>query len=200
MRKGQVYLLDGSQDGTDMNINIDKTKCNAYVFSAHKHGAMTGVGVNICDNEILNKMHPSIVGGGNILNISLSLRSFTLAKLPYRHEAGTQMVYGPMCLNLVLEWRRRFISRCANYKFRYLWATMRTIKDIKFYNKYTPSTRTISFSVGQWDPALLSMFLSKFLICIRSGVMCAPLLMKELNRITVCRASLGLHNTFKDVD
>ncbi|MGP1922000.1 MAG: aminotransferase class V-fold PLP-dependent enzyme [Candidatus Hodgkinia cicadicola] len=196
--KAKVYLLDGSQSATPIDIN--KINCSVYIFSAHKLCGITGIGVIIGENKLLNKMYPLILGGGNISNISMDLKKIIFENVPSRHEAGTQMIYGPSCLDITLEWRRRFLSRHVNYKFRYLWNKLRHIKQIKLYNKYTPSTRLVSFTLDYIEPDTVSMFLSKFLICIRSGTMCAPLLINRLGQSAICRISVGVHNTFKDVD
>ncbi|MGP1916014.1 MAG: aminotransferase class V-fold PLP-dependent enzyme [Candidatus Hodgkinia cicadicola] len=198
--KAKVYLLDGSQSATYDTVDINKSNCSAYILSAHKLCGLTGIGIIIGKNELLNKMCPLILGGGNISDISTKLSEIIFENIPSKHEAGTQLIYGPSCLDITLEWRKRFLSRRINYKFRYLWTKLRLVKRIKYYNKYTPSSRLISFTFDRLEPDVVSTFLSKFLICIRTGAMCAPLLVKQLGRLAICRISIGIYNTFKDVD
>ncbi|MGP1915863.1 MAG: aminotransferase class V-fold PLP-dependent enzyme [Candidatus Hodgkinia cicadicola] len=198
--KAKAYLLDGSQSATYDAFDINKSNCCAYILSAHKLCGLTGIGVIIGGNKLLKEMCPLTLGGGNILDISTNLNKIIFENVPSRHEAGTQMIYGPSCLDITLEWRKRFLSRRINHKFRYLWTKLRYVKRIRHYNKYTPSTRLISFTLDHLESDTVGTFLSKFLICIRTGAMCAPLLIKQLGQTTICRISIGIYNTFKDVD
>ncbi|MFP3018894.1 MAG: aminotransferase class V-fold PLP-dependent enzyme [Candidatus Hodgkinia cicadicola] len=198
--EAKVYLLDGSQSvGRDL-INLDEINCFVYIFSAHKLCALTGVGIAVGTNKLFNAIRPLTLGGGNISNISMDLREITFESVPFKHEAGTQLIYGPNCLNITMEWRKRVITYSGNYKFRYLWAKLRSVKRIKLYNKYTPSTRLASFTFDRLEADAVSMLLNRFLICIRTGTMCAPLLIRQLGRLSICRISMGIYNNFKDID
>ncbi|MGP1911979.1 MAG: aminotransferase class V-fold PLP-dependent enzyme [Candidatus Hodgkinia cicadicola] len=198
--KAKVYLLDASQSMTYVAFDANKIDCSAFIFSAHKLCGITGVGAIVGKNELLNKMHPLILGGGNVLNFSANLGKIIFDDIPGKHEAGTQLIYGPSCLSVIMEWRKRFLSRRVNYKFRYLWNKIRRIKRIKLYNKYTPSTHLVSFIFEGLESVVVSSFLSKFLICMRTGVMCAPLLINKLGQTSICRISIGIYNNFKDID
>ncbi|MGP1911236.1 MAG: aminotransferase class V-fold PLP-dependent enzyme [Candidatus Hodgkinia cicadicola] len=198
--KAKVYLLDASQSVTYGELDESKIDCSAFIFSAHKLCGITGVGAVVGKNELLNKMRPLLLGGGNVLSFSANLRKIIFDDIPEKHEAGTQLIYGPSCLSVLMEWRKRFLSRRVNYKFRYLWNKIRRVKRIKLYNKYTPSTHLVSFTFNGLESAVVSSLLNKFLICMRTGVMCAPLLINKLGQTAICRISIGIYNSFKDVD
>ncbi|MGP1906177.1 MAG: aminotransferase class V-fold PLP-dependent enzyme [Candidatus Hodgkinia cicadicola] len=198
--KAKVYLLDASQSVTYGMLDANKIDCSAIIFSAHKLCGITGVGAIVGKNELLSKMRPLLLGGGNVLNFSVSLGEIIFNDIPGKHEAGTQLIYGPSCLSVIMEWRKRFLSRRINYRFRYLWNKICRVKRIKLYNKYTPSTHLVSFIFDGLESAVVSSFLSKFLICMRTGVMCAPLLVNKLGQTAICRISIGIYNSFKDID
>lgn len=84
---GILVLLDACQAIVHHKIDIEQLNADFLVFSGHKIGGPTGIGILCIENEIAENMDPFKVGGGNILD--LDQKTLKLMKAPHKFEAGS---------------------------------------------------------------------------------------------------------------
>ena len=103
--RGILFLVDTAQSAAHMPIDAQKIGCDFLVFSGHKMGGPTGIGVLYGREELLARMPPFLYGGGMIREVSLEQTEF--AELPAKFEAGTPNVSGTVGLAAAVEYIKR---------------------------------------------------------------------------------------------
>ncbi|XXN13715.1 MAG: aminotransferase class V-fold PLP-dependent enzyme [Candidatus Hodgkinia cicadicola] len=195
-----VSVIDGTQAASHLKLNLSRYACTEYVLTAHKLYGPAGVGIGIGTLTLLQNLPPVVVGGGGIRAVNLSRLTYALADSPLKHEAGSPMSFGLISLSLLIAWRYKLGFSHELCLLRYTWMRLANTKGVYLLNKCLPSTRMVSFEFELMQADDVCAFLNKLLVCIRAGAHCAMPLLLYLGRRSVCRASLALYNTFKDVD
>ena len=62
---GAIMVVDGAQSVPHFKTDFKDLGCDFLAFSAHKMCGPTGIGALIGKYELLEKMNPYTVGGGN---------------------------------------------------------------------------------------------------------------------------------------
>ncbi|AUG34108.1 Cysteine desulfurase [Candidatus Hodgkinia cicadicola] len=195
-----ITVVDGTQAAPHFRLNLARCDCTEYVLTAHKLYGPMGIGVGVGKRVLFNALAPVIVGGGGVSAVSLKPLAYTLAGLPFRHEAGTPMSFGLISLSVLINWRYRLSFDHERYLSKYLWARLSCIKRVCLFNAYLPSTRLLSFEFELIQADDVCSFLNKLFVCIRSGAHCAMPLLAYFCKRALCRVSAALYNTYKDVD
>ena len=84
---GAIYIIDGAQSVSHMNVNVQDLDCDFLAFSGHKMLGPTGVGILWGKMALLNDLDPFLSGGEMIDKVNLE--SSTWNDVPYKFEAGT---------------------------------------------------------------------------------------------------------------
>ncbi len=100
--RGITTLVDGAQSGGHCPVDVREIGCDFFAFSGHKLCGPTGIGVLWGRKEILDAMPPYQGGGEMILSVDYDGASFKPA--PYRFEAGTPDISGPVGLHAAMDY------------------------------------------------------------------------------------------------
>ncbi|XXM93577.1 aminotransferase class V-fold PLP-dependent enzyme [Candidatus Hodgkinia cicadicola] len=197
---GAMSLVDGAQSLPHTKLNLKRYNSTEYVLAAHKFYGPAGIGLGLGKRSFWLALNPVVVGGGGVNSVSLYPQAYVLAGLPSRHESGSPMAFGLICLGALLRWRSKLGFDHEHHVFRYLWLSLCRLEHVNVLTRCLPSTRILGFDLKLVQADDASAFLNKISVCIRSGSHCAMPLLAYLGKRSICRASLALYNTCKDVD
>ena len=98
---GAVVLIDGAQSAPHLAIDVQNLECDFFAFSGHKMFGPMGMGVLWARRSILERM-PPYQSGANMAH-DADLESARYADLPFKFQAGTANVAGPVGLAAAIE-------------------------------------------------------------------------------------------------
>ncbi len=99
--RGVPLLLDASQAGGHLPMNVRELGCDFLAFSSHKVCGPSGIGVLWGRRELLERFAPPQFGGGMVHESRLD--GFAVKEAPLRFEAGTPNIEGALGLAAALE-------------------------------------------------------------------------------------------------
>ena len=203
-RHGAVVLVDGAQSVPHMPVDVTDLGVDFMAFSAHKMLGPTGIGVLYGRTEILETMDP-YQGGGDMIS-TVSMEKSTWNSLPYRFEAGTPHISGPIGLGAAVDYLSAVgmdaINQHEQELTRYALEKLGHISGISLYGPEDPTTRgaVVAFNVGDVHPHDIGQVLDSYGVATRAGHHCAQPLMRVLGVGSTVRASFYLYNSEDDVD
>lgn len=200
--KGILVVVDGAQSVPHIKTDVQDLDVDFLAFSAHKMCGPTGVGILYGKEHLLEKLHPTVVGGG--MNASFSSENERVYDdLPHRLEAGTPNIAGVIGFGKVIEYLNKIgMENIHNYEMnlrKKLILELKQIPNIIIYNEESESgIVTINYKdVFAQD---LAIYLNKYNICVRAGNHCAKILKEELGIKNTVRISLYFYNDESDID
>jgi len=194
-------LVDAAQSAPHQQIDVQDLDCDFLVFSGHKMFSPNGIGVIYGKEKWLNRLSPWQSGGEMVNTVKRDLIS--LNALPKKFEAGTSNVAGAVALSAAIEyienigWEsvEEYESKINSYTFQKL----SEIEGIRMYSQ-NPSTRVFSFNIDGIHSYDIGMMLDNEGIAVRTGQLCAGLIMEHFGAKGMIRASLAFYNTFEEID
>ncbi len=199
-----VFVVDGAQGASHLEVNVQDIGCDFYVLSAHKMLGPTGVGVLYGRKEMLEKMDPFMGGGDMILTVWKD--GFKPAPLPNKFEAGTPNIAGVVAFAVALDYLKSIglknIHKHEQDLLQYAISKLESIPYVKLFGTKDLSKRggIISFLVDGVHPHDIGSVLDSEGIAIRAGHHCCEPLMKKLKIPGTARASLYLYNGYEDIE
>ena len=171
-------------------------------FSAHKMCGPTGVGVLYGKKELLEKMKPVFVGGGNNVTFSPE-HTVTYLEVPYVFEAGTLNIEGILAFKAAIEYINKIgiesIHEYEQYLRKYAMKRMLEVEDIIIYNP-NAEAGIITFNLKKVFAQDLGTYLNSKGIAVRTGQHCAKMLPLFLGTPATVRVSLYFYTTKEDID
>lgn len=199
---GVPVMIDGAQSIQHSKIDVRELDVDFFAFSGHKVYAHTGIGVLYGKESLLNKM-PPYHGGGEMIK-SVSFEKTIYNDLPYKFEAGTPNIEGPISLKSAFEYIENIgLSKIEQYEDELLeYATNRLseIKNIRFIGTAKEKKSVVSFLCGDIHPYDTGTILNNLGIAVRTGHHCAEPIMKRFNIPGTVRASFSFYNTKEEID
>ncbi|NCA66885.1 MAG: aminotransferase class V-fold PLP-dependent enzyme [Clostridia bacterium] len=196
-KQGILLLVDAAQSLGHIPFDMRSLGCDMVASAGHKglHGAQ-GTGFLCYSRRI--KVRPIIYGGTGTDSIS----TFQPHSPPESLESGTLNALGLAGLAAGVEWTRKNfdkINKHINGISEYIMQNMKTIKGIKIYSNN--NNGVISFELNGYNSSQLADILNdRYLIAVRSGLHCAPLIHRAMNTTEngLTRVSVGYNNTMRD--
>ena len=206
-----VTIVDASQYVVHEKIDVKKWDCDFLVFSGHKIGADTGVGVlYIRDSE---KYFPDKFGGGMVLNvgdIEVARRasygaliyendpglSVVLNHSPEKWEAGTLPLTQIAGLAPAIDYLEK--NRPNHDLIKYAYDELAKNPKVKILT--TRDAAILSFVVDGMHPLDVGALIGANNICVRAGNMCASWIHTRMGIPGSVRISIGRQNTMDDID
>lgn len=199
--RGIYVLVDGAQSIGHTKVDVQDLDIDFLAFSAHKMMGPTGVGVIYGKYELLNQLHPQILGGGMNIDFT-SEKDFEFKSLPCRLEAGTPNISGVIGFGAAIDYINNIgidvIEKHDLELRKYAVDKLQLLNKIKIYNLNTNGS-IITFNVDNIFSQDLAVYLNKHNICVRAGNHCTKLL-KNIGINNTCRISLYLYNTKEEID
>ncbi|MDN3504449.1 MAG: cysteine desulfurase [Rhabdochlamydiaceae bacterium] len=200
--KGAITVVDGAQAPSHMSIDVADIGAHFYLFSSHKMYGPTGLGVLWGELEWLKKI-PPYQGGGDMIS-EVTIEKTTYQEPPLKFEAGTPSIVEVIGLGAAIDFLQAVgIDAIEKYEkdlFLYLLNEMKEIKWVKIIGDPDERVSILPFIVEGVHSLDLGTFLGMKGVSIRTGHMCAQPALRALGYEHICRASVGLYNTKKDID
>jgi cysteine desulfurase/selenocysteine lyase len=200
--RGIPLLVDGSQAGPHLPIDVQSLGCDFYTLTGHKIFGPTGTGMLWARKEILQAM-PPFFGGGEMIR-TVGFDKTTFADPPHRFEAGTPNIAGFVGLGAALDYVSAIgIERIRTYErelLEYATSALKSISGLRIFGEAPHKAAVISFLIEGVHAHDLATLLDQEGIAVRSGHHCAHPLMQFYGVPATLRASLSFYNTRGEVD
>lgn len=193
------------------------------VFSSHKMYSPFGIGVLVVPRNLLCSGNPEQKGGGTV---QLVTEDYALwHNPPDKEEAGTPNIMGVVALVSAIEMLQSIgmdvLSKYEMDLFNYLVEKLTDLPDIETYSyplEDIPRVSILPFNIkGIPHNTLAKILADDWGISVRSGCFCAQPYMQKILGVTaeeiysftkknelpphgVVRISLGLYNTYSEID
>ncbi len=203
-------VIDASQAVGHFKLNPLDLGADFLVFSGHKLGGPTGVGVVWARKEFLEEFYPAFLGGGQVKEVNKEKVEFL--PLPFRHEAGTPHIAGIIGLGACCKFLREDlglenIEKKEKELIEYFFQKADSFEGLEIVGPRLPENKTALFSFNLKSKEGLSIHphdvaseLSRFNICVRAGHHCAIPLHKDLGLSSTVRASCFAYTDKEDID
>ncbi len=202
---GARVLVDAAQAAGRERLAVHDLKADCVVFSAHKMGGPTGLGVLYMARSFQPEVEPYQVGGGMVSTVSH--HTTTWAGVPARYEAGTPPIAQVYAFGETLTYletlsfddlRAHEAELCSLFL-----EGLRSLPSLRVLGSPQELSRSghmVSFVSTHAHAHDIAAFLDTKGICVRAGNHCAQLLHKRLGVDASLRASFYLYTTKSDVE
>ncbi len=201
-QKGILVVGDGAQSMSHLKMNVTLDDIDFFVASAHKMYGPTGAGFLYGKFDLLNEMDPTSYGGG--MNAMYLKDGYVeLREVPTKFEAGTQNIAGVIGMGKAISYLENIgmnkIMKHEHELKNYLVSKLKEFDNIIIYNEDTVGS-IVTFNVKDIFSQDTAIYLDKHHICIRSGNHCSKILNQVFDISNTCRVSLGIYNTYEEID
>ena len=199
---GAAVLVDAAQSVQHIEHDVQAMDADFYAFSGHKIYGPTGIGVLYGKEKWLDAM-PPYQGGGEMIDIVTEERT-TYNKLPFKFEAGTPNVVGPIGLGAAIDYLNQFdfnaIRAHEDDVLEYGRERLCEVPGLTIYGNSDHRTSILAFNINGIHHYDLGTLLDTQGIAVRTGHHCTQPVMTALGIDGTVRASLGIYNTRAEID
>ncbi|TAK10645.1 MAG: cysteine desulfurase [Acidobacteria bacterium] len=199
---GAMVLIDGSQSAYHFATDVRKIGADFFVFTGHKLYGPTGIGVLWGREAVLDAM-PPFLGGGDMIR-SVTFAKTTWNDLPYKFEAGTPHIAGPIGLAAAIRFVQGIgfdaIHAHESALLKYATDAVQAVKGVTIIGTAPEKASVLSFVMDGIHPHDIGTIVDREGVAIRTGHHCAQPVMDRFGIPATARASLALYNTKEDVD
>lgn len=200
--RGITTLIDGAQSGGHCPVDVREIGCDFFAFSGHKLCGPTGIGVLWGRKELLNAMPPYQGGGEMILSVDYDGATFKPA--PYRFEAGTPDISGPVGLHAAMDYLdaigRDRIFRHDQELAEYAYARLEALGGVRLFGPRQGRGGLVSFLLDGVHAHDVVTLADQAGVALRGGHHCTQPLMRKLGVESTARASFYFYNNRGEVD
>jgi cysteine desulfurase/selenocysteine lyase len=199
---GAKVLIDGAQAVPHLKVNMAELDADFYVFSGHKIYGPTGIGVLYGKKELLEEMEPWQRGGGMIKNVSFESTEYNT--LPHKFEAGTGNIGDAIALSKAVDYIDRIgmnlIEQHEKKLTKRIMNSMEGFFGLRQIGTSKNKTSVVSFVLDGKDSSKIASILNEYGIAVRGGHHCAQPVLTRFGLESTVRASVGIYNTYEEVD
>jgi cysteine desulfurase/selenocysteine lyase len=197
---GALVMLDCAQSAPHTSLDLKKLDVDFMACSGHKMCGPTGIGCLYGKTELLEQLHPFMVGGETIINSWYD--HFVLEKLPQRFEAGLQHYAGIIGFGEAVKYLSKVgLDNIHEHEVKLNQLITAGLPDVRLVGPSDAKLRSgiFSFNVKGMDPHEVAQMLdSAHKIAIRSGNHCVHSWFNAHNLKGSARASLYFYNTAEE--
>jgi len=201
-QRGIPVLIDGAQAVPHQAVDVQALDCDFYCFSGHKMYGPTGIGILWGRYEHLQGMRPYQGGGEMIRHVSFEKSTFNDA--PGKFEAGTPNIAGAIGLGAAVDYLQGLgMQNVAAWEARLLaYGTekLMLINGFRMIGTAAQKAGVMSFVLGDIHANDVGTLLDLHGVAIRTGHHCAMPVAQFFGLPATARASLGVYNTFEEID
>lgn len=201
--QGAILVIDAAQRAAHGELDVSDGGADAVFVSAHKLGGPMGVGALWATTTVLEELEPLRLGGGAVASVAPD-GTAELAGIPQRFEAGTQDVAGVLGFAAALEERERLGCRALFEHEATLADRLRAgISDEDSELELLPAEEgdpIIAIVPRRCSAYDFGTLLASEGVAVRSGRHCAHPYLDALGVEGVCRLSLSIATTVREVD
>ena len=199
---GAVVLIDGSQSAYHFATDVEAIGADFFVFTGHKVYGPTGIGVLWGREAVLEAM-PPFLGGGDMIR-SVTFAKTTWNDLPYKFEAGTPHIAGPIGLAAAIAFINTIgfaaIQAHEAALLKYATEAVESVKGVTIIGTSPEKASVVSFVMDGIHPHDIGTIVDREGVAIRTGHHCAQPVMDRFGIPATARASLAMYNTTEDID
>ncbi|WP_448563537.1 aminotransferase class V-fold PLP-dependent enzyme [Thalassotalea ganghwensis] len=210
-QKGIPSIVDGAQAVCHGMVDVEDIDCDFYAFSGHKLYGPTGCGVLYCRAQLIEQMEPYQVGGGVIEDVTFAQSRYLSG--PLKFEAGSHNVASIVGLVEALDYLEdiswKDINQYLDNLSRYMQKSLAELDFVQpligksfdgTINEVATSPYLFSFQLRGVHCHDVASMLDSENVAVRAGHHCAQPLHQLLAKNASVRASLGIYNSYSDVD
>ena len=187
-----IVVVDAAQYVVHSLVDVKKWDADFVVWSGHKIGADTGVGVMYIKNP--NRFSPDKFGGG-MVNRVMPDGDISFVSSPRVFEAGTQPITQIIGLGVAIDEIKK--NRPDLSLIKYLYQELSQIPRIKILT--SPDASILSFVIDGMHVLDFGAYMGAYNICVRGGNMCASWAHMALGVDGSVRVSVGPNNNIDDI-
>ena len=199
---GAAVLVDAAQSVQHIEHDVQALDADFYVFSGHKMYAPTGIGVLYGKEKWLDAM-PPYQGGGEMID-TVTIKKTTYNKLPFKFEAGTPNIVGPIGMAAAIDYINQFpfeeIMAYEENVLHYGIEQLYAIDGLILYGWNEHRSSILPFNIEGIHHYDLGTLLDTQGVAVRTGQHCTQPIMDALGISGTVRASLAIYNTKQDID
>jgi cysteine desulfurase/selenocysteine lyase len=199
---GALFLVDGAQSAPHMPADVKAMGADFFALSGHKMYGPTGIGVLYGRKELLSAMPPYQGGGGMIRSVRIDNTLYENS--PDKFEAGTVNIADAVGIGAAADYLcaigMESVALHERELTNYLMSGFSRIPGLTLIGTASDKTSVISFILDSVQPDIIASHLDKRGIAIRAGHHCAQPVHQRLGLPGTARASIGLYNTYEELD
>jgi len=199
---GIPVLVDGAQAMPHQAVDVQAIGCDFYCFSGHKMYGPTGIGALWGRAEHLQAMPPYQGGGEMIRHVTFEKSTFNEA--PGKFEAGTPNIAGAIGLGAAVDYLQGLgMENVATWEAQLLaYGTekLTQIDGFRMIGTAAQKAGVMSFVLGDIHANDVGTIIDLHGVAIRTGHHCAMPVVQFFGLPATARASLGIYNTFEEID
>ncbi len=188
-----ITVVDATQYVVHCEIDVKKFDCDFLVFSGHKIGADTGVGILYVKNP--DVVYPDKFGGGMIARLNSGVQDWHFEPQPYKFEAGTLPLTQIVGLGVAVDTLVQKRPDLGLVKLAY--DELSKIDEVKIFTQSNDAI--LSFIVSNMKVIDFGVLVGANNICLRVGNMCASWIHNKLGIDGSVRVSVGPWNNEDDI-
>jgi cysteine desulfurase/selenocysteine lyase len=201
-KRGIPVLVDGAQAVPHQAVDVQALDCDFYCFSAHKMYGPTGIGVLWGRYDHLQAMRPYQGGGEMIRHVSFEKSTFNDA--PGKFEAGTPNIAGAIGMGAAIDYLQGLgmhnVEAWEAQLLAYGTEKLSRIDGFKMIGTAARKAGVMSFVLGDIHANDVGTLVDLHGVAIRTGHHCAMPVAEFFGVPATARASLGVYNTFAEID
>lgn len=199
---GIPVLVDGAQAMPHMAVDVQALGCDFYCFSGHKMYGPTGIGILWGRYEHLQAMVPYQGGGEMIRHVTFEKSEYNDA--PGKFEAGTPNIAGAIGLGAAVDYLQGLgmenVAAWEAQLLAYGTEKLAQIDGFRMIGTAAHKAGVMSFVLGDIHANDVGTLVDLYGVAIRTGHHCAMPVLQFFGLPATSRASLGMYNTFEEID
>lgn len=201
-QRGIPVLVDGAQAVPHQAVDVQAIDCDFYCFSAHKMYGPTGIGVLWGRYQHLQDMRPYQGGGEMIRHVTFEKSTFNDA--PGKFEAGTPNIAGAIGMGAAVDYLQGLgmqnVEAWEAQLLAYGTEKLSRIEGFRMIGTAAHKAGVMSFVLGDIHANDVGTLVDLHGVAIRTGHHCAMPVAQFFGVPATARASLGVYNTFAEID
>ena len=201
-QRGVPVLVDGAQAMPHQPVDVQALDCDFYCFSAHKMYGPTGVGVLWGRYGNLQALRPYQGGGEMIRHVTFEKSTFNDA--PGKFEAGTPNIAGAIGMGAAVDYLQGLgmhnVEAWEAQLLAYGTERLSQIDGFRMIGTAAHKAGVMSFVLGDIHANDVGTLVDLHGVAIRTGHHCAMPVAEFFGVPATARASLGVYNTFAELD
>ena len=199
---GIPVLVDGAQAVPHQAVDVQALDCDFFCFSGHKMYGPTGIGVLWGRQQHLQAMPPYQGGGEMIRHVTFEKSEFNDA--PGKFEAGTPNIAGAIGLGAAVDYLLGLgmdnVAHREAQVLAYGTEKLNRIDGFRMIGTAAHKAGVMSFVLGDIHANDVGTLVDLHGVAIRTGHHCAMPVVQFFGLPATARASLGIYNTFEEID
>jgi cysteine desulfurase / selenocysteine lyase len=201
--QGAICVVDACQAAPHRPIDVRELGADFVAFTGHKMLGPTGIGILWGRQELLERMQPFNVGGGQIRHVSLERTTWN--ELPHKFEAGTPPIVEAIGLGAAIDYLDGVgLENIERHEAELTESAMGRLGEITGLTIYGPPLERrggiISFDLEGVHPHDVAQILGHEGVAVRAGHHCTQPLMQRLGIAATTRASFYLYTLPEEID